>query len=319
MIRRLSSNPASHSGWKGILSHPDPDSLLTLINDAVTNGPARAAALSGAFSEVVSSVRIGRTHKLTRPNRLAAPNRLLCGHIAPDPCGRFELLDVGGSDGITTLEAVGTLERYLGIDVHACLIDPFIRLNRYRSGTVVEYRTPDQSPVMVRVGAIGLQLSSLDTSRDPVSRVLGHWYLSRAAFRESMELDASISLVNPLVTADPRISVREWDVLRHDEALSGRFNAVRACNVLNHSYFSPEQIRSALVNLHDYLRRDGVLLVSRSLASKDGETDHGSIWRRTTGGFARLADLGNGSEIGALVDRFAAEPRGDQLLAGRLR
>ena len=270
--------------------------------------PGDAARLSRDFSEVVSSIRIGRTHKLTRPNRLAGPTGALCDRLQSPARDTLQFLDVGGSDGITTLEAVRMLEARLERPVHACLIDPFIRLVRYRSGSTVEYRTPDQSPVMVRVGPIGLQLSSVGTTRDPLSRGLGRWYLGRTAARQSMRVDATISLVNPLVAADPSVTVLEWDAMRHNPALVDRFHAVRASNVLNRSYFSGEQIEHALSHLHGYLRDGGWLLVSRSHASDSGEVDHGSIWRKEGGRFVRQHSFGAGSEIAALVDQFREQP-----------
>jgi len=308
MIRSLHPGPVPRDSWRRFVCHPDPDCLVGLAARFSAAGPGDSARLSHDFSEVVSSIRIGRTHKLTRPNRLAGPTGALCDRLQSPDRDTLQFLDVGASDGITTLEAVRLLEGRLERPVHACLIDPFVRLVRYRSGSTVEYRTPDQSPVMVRVGSIGLQLSSLDTARDPLSRTLGRWYLSRTAARQSMPLDATISLVNPLVAADPSVTVLEWDVLRHNPALVARFHAVRASNVLNHSYFSTDQIDRALSHLHGYLRDGGWLLVSRSRVSGSGEIDHGSIWRKEGGRFVRQHSFGEGAEIAALVDQFREQP-----------
>ena len=303
VIRWLSKQPIAEASLRRAVLHPDPDLLVDL--DARAHAPTgeRHEDLTRAFSEVVSSIRVGRTHKLTRPNRLEVPTRALCRLLGGNVDGTFEFLDVGGSDGITTLDAVRAIEAWLQQPVRGCLIDPFIRLRRYRSGAFVEYRTPDQSPVMVRIGPLALQLSSLDTSRDLVSRLLGGWYLRRAA-RRTMPLDATISLVNPIVAADPRVEVREWDVLRRDPSLRARFHAIRASNVLNRSYFSPGQIGTALANLHTYLREDGLLLVSRSRAHRGGELDHGTIWVKAGDRFTRVESFGDGSEIAELVDQF---------------
>ena len=314
MIRSLYPGPVPGDSWRRFVSHPDPDCLIGLAASFAAATPGDAARLSREFSEVVSSIRIGRTHKLTRPNRLAGPTGALCDRFASAD-GTLQFLDVGASDGITTLEAVRMFESRLGRPVHACLIDPFIRLVRYRSGSTVEYRTPDQSPVMVRVGSLGLQLSSLDTTRDLLSRSLGRWYLGRTD-RAAMPADATISLVNPLVAADPSVTVLEWDVLRHNPALSGRFDAVRASNVLNHSYFSPAQIEQALSNLHTYLVEGGLLLVSRSRVEGSGEVDHGSIWRKVNGRFLKEHAFGEGAEIADLVDRYqdkTARPQVERL------
>jgi len=310
MIRCLYPGVVPDRGWLRFVRHPDPDCLLDLAGRFDGRDDERSAELSREFSEVVSSIRVGLTHKLTRPNRLAMPTGALCDRLsAPRNGSVFEFLDVGASDGITTLEAVRMFEQRLGAPVHACLIDPFIRLLRYRTGSVVEYRTPDQSPVMVRLGPIGLQLSSLDTSRDVVSRGLGRWHLGRTGVRDAMQVDASISLVNPLVAADPSISVLEWDILRHNPALSGRFHAARASNVLNHSYFTRRQLQTALSNLHGYLVEGGLLLVSRSRSSNGTESDHGSIWRKSGGWYIHEHSFGDGSEIAEVLESGrAAEP-----------
>ena len=145
MIRSLHPGPIPRDSWRRFVCHPDPDCLVSLAASFSEAGPADAARLSRDFSEVVSSIRIGRTHKLTRPNRLAGPTGALCDRLQSPARDTLQFLDVGASDGITTLEAVRMLEARLERPVSACLIDPFIRLVRYRSGSTVEY--PDPRPV----------------------------------------------------------------------------------------------------------------------------------------------------------------------------
>ena len=145
MIRSLHPGPVPRDSWRRFVCHPDPDCLVGLAASFSEAGPADAARLSRDFSEVVSSIRIGRTHKLTRPNRLAGPTGALCDRLQSPARDTLQFLDVGASDGITTLEAVRMLEARLERPVHACLIDPFVRLVRYRSGSTVEY--PDARPV----------------------------------------------------------------------------------------------------------------------------------------------------------------------------
>jgi hypothetical protein len=305
MIRCLYPAPISESSWLRFVFHPDPDYIAVLAaRFAQVGAESTDRRQSGDFSQVVSSIRIGRTHKLTRPNRLRETTQALGEHLAGSGGDSVDFLDVGASDGITSLDTLQMLRAQLKLPVRMYLLDPFVRLLRYRAGSIVEYRTPNQSPVMVRIGPIGLQLSSLGTSRDPLSRWLGGWYSRLTTLRQGMRLDETISLINPLVATEPAISVLEWDVLCHNPGLTERFDVARASNVLNYSYFSPEQIDEAVSHLYSYLRPHGLLLISRSLSSGMTEVDNGSIWRKDGDRFVHLRSFGSGAEVGAQVERY---------------
>jgi hypothetical protein len=304
MIRCLYPAGIPDSSWLRSVFHPDPDYLTVLAGRFDEIGPETNVARAGRFSDVVSGIRIGRTHKLTRPNRLDEVTRALCPHVAPGGRESLAFMDVGASDGITSFETLQMLRSQLKIPVRVCLLDPFVRLLRYRAGVIVEYRAPDQSPVMVRIGPIGLQLSSLDTSRDPISRGLGAWYSRCTTLRHGMRLDETISLINPLIATEPDIAVLEWDILRHNPALTRRFDVARASNVLNYSYFSSAQIAEAVSHIHTYLRPGGLLLISRSSSSGKTEIDHGSIWRKDSNLFVHLQSFGSGAEVREQVERY---------------
>jgi hypothetical protein len=185
------------------------------------------------------------------------------------------------------------------------MIDLYVRLLRYARAGVVEYRMADGAPIMVRVGPFGLQLSSLNSTRNPLSRVLGRFYLGRARFRKSMRLSASYSLVNPRVTADRGITVAEWSVLERKPDLVNRVGVARASNVLNRAYFSPDQILAAAGHLHAYLVDGGLLAVSRNKAEAQ-EVETGSIWQKEGDRFRLLDDFGGGSEVAELINAFQA-------------
>jgi hypothetical protein len=305
MIRCLYPAPIPESSWLRFVLHPDPDYIAVLAaRFAQVGSHSGDDRQSGDFSQVVSSIRVGRTHKLTRPNRLRATTQALYDQLARSGRESVDFLDVGASDGITSLETLRMLRTELRVPVRMCLLDPFVRLLRYRAGVIVEYRTPNQSPVMVRVGPIGLQLSSLGTSRDPLSRWLGGWYSKWTTLRQGMRLDETISLINPVVATEPAISVLEWDVLCHNPGLSERFDVARASNVLNYAYFSREQIEKAVSHLHMYLRPNGLLLISRSLSSGKTEVDNGSIWRKDEDRFIHLRSVGSGAEVREQVEQY---------------
>lgn len=82
--------------------------------------------------------------------------------------------------------------------------------------------------------------------------------------------------------------------------LRGRFQVVRAANILNRGYFSIHQLGECVKNLRDRLTGPGAfLLIVRTEPKGD---NHGSIFRLgDKGSFEMLARVGRGSEIEDIV------------------
>lgn len=287
---------------------PDPEHLCRLSE--LYRNSQNADAIRQDFSRVVSSIRVGGTWKLTSSDRLPEANRCLTEHVNFQPGTNVSVLDVGGSDGITTLELVQALKGHLNVDVNATLVDLYISLRRYDSRLLKEYRATNGSPVMVRCGRLGLKLDDIDQA-NPLRRILARWYLGRS-FRSSMNAAQEISLVHPIAKACDSIRVMEGSVL--DQALQppNSSEIVRACNLLNRKYFSRDEMKSAIGNFYSFLKPDGYLLISRNQSQGGGIVECGSLWRKdvSTAGFQRIADFGNGCEIAELVDEFRGEAAG---------
>ena len=293
----------------------DPDTLLQLSNDAHF---ISSEALIDRFSVVLHDLRMAGAWKRTNRHRLKRTEEMLCAHTIRQ--GREEVcfLDVGASDGVTTVDAARALRQQFG-DVLVYLADINLRLLRHRWGPVIEYRASNNEPIMVRIGPLGLRLAA---PRRVDTRQHGNWladlYLRRTRLRCAMRLDARISLVNPLSWAEPGLSVIELDCLRWDDRLVGRFSAIRASNTLNLGYFEPAQIGQAIGHLHSYLRDHGCLVVSRNADGAAGETEHGSVWVREPDRFRWVADFGAGSEVRAIVDGWLAADGTPPLCAASL-
>jgi SAM-dependent methyltransferase len=185
-------------------------------------------------------------------------------------------------------------------------MDRYVRLERRRDGWLREYCMTDGSPVLLRLGPFGLQLSSVESTRDPISRRLGIAYLERRRRRGLPELDRTYPLIHPIVTADERVVIVEWSALERKMDFGCQFDAIRASNILNENYFSRKEIECVLSHLHTYLIPGGWLVVSRNHPERDVESEHGSLWRQTKAGFERLVDFGSGSYVAHIVDEFAA-------------
>jgi SAM-dependent methyltransferase len=309
LIRVLTRSAiADASPWRWLL-HPDPEQLADL--ERSLSQPSREAEERIAqFSSVVSSIRVGAIHKLTRPGRLRECDRVLAEAVETRGLDELRFLDIGASDGTTTLDTVRTLAEQLARPVRATLIDRYLRLLRYGNGPLREYRSPDGSPVMLRLGRVGLQLSSIESTRDPVSRWLGRCYLRRTQLRERLPLTATLDLVSPAVR-QAGIGLLEANILERQAALAGAFDAIRASNVLNLDYFSTSELEQALRHIHAYLSPDGILVLSRNHL-EEGGIERGSAWRRTAAGFARLCDFRGGSYLASVVDALRiTEPRAE--------
>ncbi len=291
--------PSSETLSRYCLANPD-----FLLDVAETSKNSLSDALGDKFSLVMFDLRMGGAWKRTRRGRLKETERALSKYLASGDGQGIALLDIGASDGITTWEAVQALRQSLGVETQAWLADLYLYLLRYRNGLFVEYRAGDGEPVLARLGRIGLRLSKQRREVTEQADALTQFYLGLAGLREKMKLDARIPLIHPLAQSDAAITAIELNCLDRDPNLVGKFNAVRASNVLNHGYFTPAQIGTAVSHLHAYLRDGGVLVISRNNDVDGGEIECGSVWLRRAGHFEKVEEFGNGSEVREIVDAW---------------
>ena len=281
----------------------NPDLLLSLVQQ---EGSCRSGEeASDRFSLILHDLRMGGAWKRTNRGRLRRTEEMLCAHLRPELCRELNFLDIGASDGVTTLEAVRALRRAFGGSVHAFLADRDVWLLRYRRGPIVEYRAADGEPIMARLGPLGVRLARHRPEAQRAGDPLASLYLQLKRFRESMQLDTRISLVNPAVRSDPGITVMELDCLIYSEPLKDSMSAVRASNVLNLGYFVRPQLQHAVSHIHAYLREGGCLVVSRNDDQAAGEVENGSVWFKESGRFRWLQDFGAGSEIKSVVNDWS--------------
>ncbi len=87
--------------------------------------------------------------------------------------------------------------------------------------------------------------------------------------------------------------------LRPTPRFVGRFDFIRAANILNLSYFPAARIREAISNIRSYCRGPGALML---VARSRGSHHDGTLFElEPEGTFAVRARVGNGSEVEALV------------------
>ncbi len=296
MIKYICSGVVPRSRIMKRLCYPNIDRLLQLSAMKWSEKDRAVEKMSGEFSAILSDICINGVWKRTLPGRLKETEHLLCTCLKDRNDREIRFLDLGGADGVTTLDALNALRRNHITNIRVCLADLYFWLLRYQKGPVAEYRSTDGKPVMLRMGRFGLRLWNPHSSR------LARYYLSLSKFRERMEVNAEIPLVNPLVLAEPALTILEMDCLHRNVNLTGTMDAIRASNILSPVYFTHEQILDIVSHLHAYLRKHGYLIVSRNFDSADGEeTAHGSLWRKEDNTFIHIEDFGKGSEIKTLI------------------
>ncbi len=282
----------------------DPDLLLHIVNSArFTQDRSLQNELSNLFSQVLHDLRMGGAWKRTGSRRLVQTERTLQQHLPPARHGIVNLLDLGASDGITSLELLRAFRGAGHGEFRIFATDLNLWLYRFRLGPLIEYRAADGEPIMVRLGPVGLRLAK---HRREIggSDLFSAWYLRSESIREAMRLDTRIALINPLVSSEPSITVSELNCLQRNDMFLGKFAGARASNILNLGYFEPDQILCAVAHLHAYLCQDGCLVVSRNIDSPAGETENGSVWLKHSNRFERVEDFGSGSEVKDIVDSW---------------
>ena len=258
------------------------------------------------FNTVVQDLCMDGVWRWTRRGRLPETERRLARRVAEQPRESHTVLDLGSSDGTTALDLLDALRAVTQAPVTVWVTDRFLSLERFQRGPIVEYRTPQGSPVMVRRGRLAMRLPSSEFPWDVVGNLLARLWLANTAWRRGMKPAGTLPLVHPDVLAEPALVLRVLDCLVRDESLVGTLDALRAANILNTCYFDDNQLRTAVACCHAYLREEGLFAVVRCEPPLSEEIECGTIWRKTAAGFERVEDYGRGSEIAAVVDDFRA-------------
>jgi hypothetical protein len=229
------------------------------------------------------------TWKTTYPDRLDDVNRKLLDFL---PKGReLELMDIAVSSGISTIEwsyqlrAEDVPHRIVAGD-----IDPDGRLTSWGGWIAVLFDESGQ-PLLFEVGPLTLSVYS--------SRRLIR--LARPLLIRALRLFARRSRPVPLVSRQLRRRP-EIELVRDDVTVPGHFigsfDAIRAANLVQPSYFDGPTMGGIIENLRDRLREGGLLLLCRT----DGDgINRATVFRRHGQHFSAEVSVNGGSEVEDLV------------------
>lgn len=228
----------------------------------------------------------------------------------PSAQTRLRILDVACSSGISTVE------------LHQALARPGLTIETVGTDitTKVMHATTARGDALVYDLAgniLGAEIDGMLINRRPNRAVRLHhpWRTYRArrlvaeherggGFRPDAGATVSeVPLVSSAVARTPGVTIVEEDMLQPQVA--GAFDLIRAANVLNRGYFSDPQLRACVAALLARARVGGLLFVVRTTAT----INHGTLWRVTDTGVTTIDRIGDGSDIGALVEDAARTPR----------
>jgi hypothetical protein len=244
------------------------------------------------------------THKTTAPARLCDVDLITATYLRGK--NAVSLLDVAISSGVTTLELLDLLEsrgfETSGIGVDICvraILRSILGIDVLydAEGNVLQVATPffargrpHHSQTSIRSRALRLAIKLLE------SQVVLGWMRKSP---RSHQLD----LVSPRLLARSRFEIVEHDIGIPHAAWDRSFDMVRAANILNSDYFSPDQINVMATNLRAWLKVGGLLVVC-STSAVDG-CNHGMLYRKLdmVGNLEPLHQFGCGVEHDCCIRR----------------
>ena len=247
-----------------------------------------------------SAIRLPNgTFKTTCAGRLDDFNQIISAALCRTSAardGQLQLLDVGISSGITSLEWAKAIEP-LGRDFHLVATDLTATASLHRYGKwfhalVDEHGTPLQYHIFGKTVRGWYYPDDFRRLKIWPIRLaeLSHLLLNKTGWG----VIDTIPLVVSGVLMNPAIEVCSDDIFRDDSAYRGRFHVIRVANILNRVYFSEDKLAVGVTNLSHRLREGGILAVCRTMS--DG-SNHGSLLQLTRGRLAKIEQFGNGSDV----------------------
>jgi hypothetical protein len=242
------------------------------------------------------------TFKTTRAHRMDDLNAFLVQEWTQAGFQPSEIMDVGVSSGVSTVEWIEALER-AGFQVRITATDLTLWARRWRLAPGIAVLEEESGqPLQYVVAGVPFR-----PWRRRLDYVTGYAALAGAVAWVARRLRPHATESSRLMLANQRAVARSDIVWAEDNvflpgtaALLGPFDAIRAANILNLGYFGPEQIAAAVRNLRSRLRGPGAqLLVNRTV---DSGANHATLFcldldRR----FRTQAMFGDGSEIADIV------------------
>jgi hypothetical protein len=261
-----------------------------------------------AEDEFFGALKVGNsTFKLTATGRFAELDDGLLAGIARFSSRLDQVLDIGASSGVTTLDlhdrlkAAGQGVRVtatdLEIDAYIVPVSPGCRVLVDGHGHVLQYDLFGRAlkPWRRRLD----WFSGMILVRGLAKRLLGN-RASRMIQTSGPSAARRVTLVSPRLRGHEAIRVMQDDILTLNADFIGRFDLVRAANILNVDYFEPADLRRGLDNVLAYMSGPGAWLLLGRTRPRSGH--HATLFRMDRcGRLAVIRRFGAGSEVEVLA------------------
>ncbi|HTM89368.1 MAG TPA: hypothetical protein VL155_14280 [Terriglobales bacterium] len=249
------------------------------------------------------------TAKTTYPHRLDEVNGAAASLLPP--WRPLQLLDVGVSSGVSTLEWIESLERS-GVELHMTAMDLMVR------GILIGFGHGVEILADARGRALLINIRGSWIPNPAGRRNLLRYFAVILALRLWLRLfwprvmrsvegnlpsrwftTCWVPLLHSALVNHPGVSIQEADILGETMPMA-HAHVIRAANILNRSYFSDAQLAMIVRRLRARLPSGGLLIVCRTY--EDSGVTAGTIFQlHSTGCFQVAARINNGSEIENLI------------------
>ena len=223
------------------------------------------------------------------------------GRIPPDP----QILDLAVSTGVSTVELANAL-RSAGMVPQITATDLYIEGRIFDLGGGMRVLA-DRLGWPLQYDVRGLAIRPWIRRLDYVTLAFLPRQAVRAALVPKLRAMAQsaagewVSLVSRKLADDPAVRLIEDDLFVRNSEFVGRFDLIRAANILNSGYFTNDVLLGGIGNIRSYLRGSGSLLLVTRTADADNR-NAATLFELAPNGKFRVVDrFAEGSEIEALV------------------
>jgi hypothetical protein len=273
--------------------------FLSLLPDQVT---------PQAEEEFFTSLKLRNgTYKTTFQRRFSEINRELQKLIGSGEIDVDHVLDIGISSGSNTVElyqelnSAGHKSQVVGTDLmtEAYLVNVFPGCFALvdDSGYPLRYDIGEWS-IKPWVVASDYR-NGFFLFRKCINLAFGY-RARKMVSRTGSVVVRKVELVTPMLRKYTDVVVQQDDITRYNRMFDGKFNLIRAANVLNKGYFTDAALMEILENIRRYLAKPkAALLIVRTHANG---TNHGTLFAVEEGEECKVIHrFGEGSEVEDIV------------------